>query len=472
MNSNANNRIPFDPNPDLFRKRRNNIIKKTSSNKLKEIIFFGEIVIDENKYYRYACYNNKGKIQYLELKQTVSNAHSLQYKWERGENSLLPFSSSRKNTRQPHARQNIVVNKTRPIQNFSGNPVLVVQKIPHQSVNHQDFMNLLENLNNSLNISKFLKNNGSSFRPDPNEIELSELEKKPRNFSFKIIHKIKLLSLKFNDPIILFGEINGGININRKFYYQYCCYKSSGIGSENGVTFRKLSNNSNDLKKFRNKTNINNENVDKLINRTYLYYIKISDIPNNLLRKLSQIIEFERFTKKNQSLYKTIYNQVSLFLHQNNVQTKEEGIQLQNMGPNRVNKRIAFNGNPNAFMKKESDPYIKFHIKFHFSVNINLIIFFGEIEIGEQKYYKYACYVIDGVIYFITLQQPNNKQTKLKVVKIDRKHVEYDLQNLFKELNSSSYSKNLSKNKFNMYKTSISEMCRLLDISRSNFCSK
>ena len=87
-----------------------------------------------------------------------------------------------------------------------------------------------------------------SFIEDPNGINLSELEKKS-DLSFKIITKSSLFPVRVGEPIILFGEIK----INGETYYQYCCYKSRGIGSKDGVSFRKLSNKSGDLNKFSNK---------------------------------------------------------------------------------------------------------------------------------------------------------------------------------------------------------------------------
>ena len=444
-NNGTNNRIPFYPDPNLFRKGvRNGEIKESRSNELKlKIVFFGEIEFNKKNYYKYACYYHDGKIHYLQLTTRVVNpARRFVATFENPQPLMLSFSSVPNRTKLSAMPKN--VNKMIPKQNFTSNKQeLVVVKISKHKVEY--------------NLTEILPY--FSFRPDPNGIELSELEKKRSDSLFKIIRKSKLFSLKFDEPIILFGEIE----INGKTYYQYCCYKSRGIGSEDGVSFRKLSNDSGDLNKFRNKTNINNQYIDSKNRRPYLYYIKISDIQKKLLRELLNLIELVRRNKNNQSLFKTIYNQVHHFLNQNNVQFNEEGgIELQNMGPTRVNKRLAFNGNPQVFMKKESDT----DIKRTFSKSYNLIPFFGEIDINGQKYYRYACYIIDGVIYFITLQEQNNKQNKLKVVMIDRNDVQYDLDNLFKELNSSLNQNKaiLPENTFNMYKTSISEMCRLLDI--------
>jgi hypothetical protein len=77
-NNGTNNRIPFDPNPSLFRKGlRNGIIKQSHANELKlKIVFFGEFEFKGIKYYKYACYNYNGKIQYLQL--MISSANGTQ----------------------------------------------------------------------------------------------------------------------------------------------------------------------------------------------------------------------------------------------------------------------------------------------------------------------------------------------------------------------------------------------------------
>jgi hypothetical protein len=93
-NNRTNNRIPFDPNPNLFRKRpQNGIIKQSRANELKlKIVFFGEIEFEGRKYYKYACYNHNGKIEYLELmissangiQQGINKTTLLPQLWERG----------------------------------------------------------------------------------------------------------------------------------------------------------------------------------------------------------------------------------------------------------------------------------------------------------------------------------------------------------------------------------------------------
>lgn len=79
MNANANNGIPFDPNPGLFIKGpRNKIIKKTRSNDLNlDIVFFGEIDINDKKYYRYARYMKDSNVGFLKLKIKTHRNKSL-----------------------------------------------------------------------------------------------------------------------------------------------------------------------------------------------------------------------------------------------------------------------------------------------------------------------------------------------------------------------------------------------------------
>ncbi len=453
MNSNANNRIPFDPNPNLFRKGlRNGIIKQSRANELKlKIVFFGEIEFEGRKYYKYACYNHNGKIHYLQLmissanrtQQEINKKTLLPQLWERGDPlnlSQLTFSST---TNERHISMVKQTFRNRGQQ-------LVVRKINQQ------------NINKNTDLSEILGH--FSFIEDPNGINLSELEKHSSDFPFKIIRKSKLFSLKFDEPIILFGEIR----INGKQYYQYCCYKSRGIGSENGVTFRKLSNDLENLKKFRNKTvyNINSNSSQKKI---YLYYIGINSIDPNLLRELlNDVIIHQRTKERNQSLFKTIYEHVIGYLQHitNRVYNRlNEGIELQEI----KQRNIVFENNPNVFRKKKSDP----KIKKEYSTQLKLIPFFGEIKINGEKYYRYACYIFNKNIYFITLHLSGIN--KLNVVKIDRRDVEYNLEELFQELfqNLSNLQKyGISEKYLNDSKTSISRMCKLLDIQDPTFNSR
>lgn len=346
VNNGTNNRIPFDPNPRLFRKGpRNGIIKKSSSNELRlDIVYFGEIRFDEKKYYKYACYNHNGKIQYLELirsangtRQGINKTNHLHQLWERGGPPHLPqltFSS----TKQVHLPQNI----RRVPQNFENRgPRLVVRKINQKKIN------------NNTDLSEILGD--FSFIEDPNGIDLSELEKKDNDFPFKIIRKSSLFPVKVGEPIILFGEIT----INREKYYQYCCYKSRGIGSKDGVSFRKLSNNPDDLKKFRNKTLYNrnasvflpiNQNSTPMKERTYLYFIGINDVETELLKKLFLFIEHKRSSKGNQLLFRTIFDQLSQVVGNNS----KKMFELQQMNQ----RNTAFNGNPKKFFLKKNQTEI------------------------------------------------------------------------------------------------------------------
>lgn len=471
---NANNGIPFYPNPSLFRKGfQNGIIKQSRSNELKlKIVFFGEIEFKGRKYYKYACYNHNGKIHYLELMtssatntENEQNQKFVLHMWEQGAppNSLT-FSSTRnkrhvKQVNLPKTITNVRQNGQVIKQNFGNRrQKLVVRKINQQNIN----------INNSTDLSEILGH--FSFIEDPNGIKLSELEKKESDFPFKIIRKSSLFPVRVGEPIILFGEIK----INRETYYQYCCYKSRGIGSKDGVSFRKLSNDSNDLNRFRNKNKTmynrnalvsrpNNQNRTSIKERIYLYFIGINDVEHELLESLFEFIKNERSSKRNQLLFRTIYEQLSQVVSNNNNIGEEGNIQLQEM----KQRNIAFNGNPDIFKKKQIDG----NIKKTFSDKLHLIPFFGEMRIDGQKYYRYACYIFQNNIHFITLQLYG--RNKINVVKIDRSNVVYDLNDLFKKLlkELTSLKTNhpeISEQYFIDCKTSISEMCRLLDIQVPN----
>ena len=380
MNENVNNIIPFENNPSLFRKGlRNGIIKQSHANELKlKIVFFGEFKFEGIKYYKYACYNYNGKIEYLQLmissangtQQGINKTTLLPQLWERGvppNSSKLTFSSTR-NKRQ--GKQISLQQNIRMVEQNFGNrgQKLVVRKINKK------------NINKNTDLSEILAH--FSFIEDPNGIKLSELEKKS-NFPFKIIRKSSLFPVRVGEPIILFGEIE----INGNTYYQYCCYKSRGIGSKDGVSFRKLSNDISDLKKFsnKNKTMYNryaslftqyNQNSTPMKGRTYLYFIGINDVEHVLLKDLFEFIKTERSNKRNQSLFRTIYEQLSqVVINNNNNNIGEDGnygIQLQEM----KQRNIAFNGNPDIFKKKKMDE----NIKRTFSDTLHLIPFFGEIS--------------------------------------------------------------------------------------------
>ena len=456
MNANANNRIPFDRNPGLFKKGpRNGVIKESRSNELKlKIVFFGEITFEERKYYKYACYYHNGKIHYLQLissanrtQQEINQTNFLSQLWERGAPlnlSQLTFSSTRNKKDKIHVN----LPHTIPIvrQNFRNRgQQLVVRKINKK------------NINKNTDLSEILGH--FSFIEDPNGIKLSELEKKS-GFPFKIIRKSSLFPVRVGEPIILFGEID----INGETYYQYCCYKSRGIGSKDGVSFRKLSNDSNDLNKFSNKNKtMYNQNRTPIKERTYLYFIGIKDVEHELLESLFEFIKNERSSKRNQLLFRTIYEQLSQVVSNNNNIGEEGNIQLQEM----KQRNIAFNGNPDIFKKNQIDG----NIKRTFSDTLHLIPFFGEMRIDGQKYYRYACYIFENNIHFITLQLSG--RNKINVVKIDRGNVKYDLnglfQELFQELTSLQISHpQISKKYFIDCKTSISVMCKLLYISFPN----
>lgn len=133
-----------------------------------------------------------------------------------------------------------------------------------------------------------------------------------------------------------------------------------------------------------------------------------------------------------------------------------------------VNNRIPFENNPSLFRKGTRNDIIK-KIR---SNELKLdIVFFGEITINGFTYYKYACYVMNGKTYYLTLQErlvpkitfkrsnpklltfssssrtltqipsinlktPQDFKTELVVVKIPKKHVEYNLNTLLEHLKS------------------------------------
>ena len=406
--------------------------------------------------------------------QRINYPIRLRELWELGahpNSSKLTFSSTRN---KRHGNQ---VNLPKTITNVRQNGTVVKQQ--NGQVIKQNFRYRVQKLvvrkinkktiNKNTDLSEILGH--FSFIEDPNGINLSELEKKS-DLSFKIITKSSLFPVRVGEPIILFGEIK----INGKTYYQYCCYKSRGIGSKDGVSFRKLSNKSGDLNKFsnKNKTMYNrnasvflhiNQNSTPIKQRTYLYFIGINDVERELLENLFKFIEDERSSKRNLSLFRTIYDQLSRVVGNNNNIGKEgnNGIQLQEM----KQRNIAFNGNPDIFKKKKMDG----NIKRRFFNTLHLIPFFGEMRIDGQKYYRYACYIFENNIHFITLQLSG--RNKINVVKIDRSNVEYDLNGLFQELfqELTSLQKNhsqISEKYFIDCKNSILEMCRLLDISVPN----
>lgn len=460
---NANNGIPFYPDPNLFRIRvGNGEIKESRLNELKlKIVFFGKIAFNGKTYYKYACYNHNGKIQYLELmissakgtQQGINKTTLLPLLLERGappNSSKLTFSSTR------NKRQEIQVNLPQNIRRVKQNFRNIGQQLVVGKINKK-------NINNNTDLSEILGH--FSFIEDPNGINLSELEKK-RDFPFKIIRKSSLFPVRVGEPIILFGEIK----INGKTYYQYCCYKSSGIGSKNGVSFRKLSNNSNDLNKFsnKNKTMYNrnallfhpiNQNRTSIKQRTYLYFIGINDVERELLENLFEFIKDERSSERKKSLFTTIYDQLNPVVGNNS----EQNFELQEMKqPN-----IAFNVKSNIFYKEESDK----HIKLELFNRTFFTPFFGKMQIDGQKYYRYACYIFENNIHFITLQLFD--RNKIKVVKIDRGNVNYDLnglfQELFQQLTSLQRSRSqISEKYFIDCKKSILEMCRLLNIPVPN----
>ena len=331
MNANANNRIPFDPNPELFRKSpRNGIIKKTPYNELKlEIIFFGEIELHEKKYYRYAFYIRNGKENFLLLEERTVNRRVNQIKnfITNNQTPLLTIASRRK-----HPPESSPVSSNIPSmrQQFSTKrierTILHVRKINKSFIKNNDLSALNKFITSREEIN--IPSNINHFQTDPNGITLPELTKNNRNsIPFKIIRKSKLSSFQFNEPHVLFEEIN----INGKKYYRYACYKSKGPYSVNGVLFRELKNVSNNRPNNRPKTIMNSHNSS----RTYLYFIGIENIERSVLIKLLRSIEKIRINTSNKSFLRTIYKCVSdhvdVGINNNSVRfsNNESAMQLQ-----------------------------------------------------------------------------------------------------------------------------------------------
>jgi len=150
---NANNRIPFDPNPALFKKGlRNGIIKKTHSNDLKlEIVFFGEIDINGKKYYRYAHYMKDSNVGFLQLKIKTHQNNSLRNGLKNSSSSLLTFSSRQLSIQQKQPVPKIIQNAIRQKRRFETNGPLAldVRKINKSAINPNDLRVLSEKLNKS-----------------------------------------------------------------------------------------------------------------------------------------------------------------------------------------------------------------------------------------------------------------------------------------------------------------------------------
>ena len=154
MNANANNRIPFDRNPGLFKKGpRNNIIKKTRSNDLNlDIVFFGEIDINGKKYYRYARYMKDSNVGFLQLKIKTHLNKSLRNRLESSLNPLLTVSSSRQlnipqKQKIPKRIQNAIRISNQQKLFATNSPALDVRKINESAINANDLRVLSEKLN-------------------------------------------------------------------------------------------------------------------------------------------------------------------------------------------------------------------------------------------------------------------------------------------------------------------------------------
>jgi hypothetical protein len=326
---NANNGIPFDPNPELFRKSpRNGIIKKIPYNELKlEIIFFGEIRLHKKTYYKYAFYIRNSKKHFLSLEERTDNRSVKQpnnFTTNHPTQSHLTFASTPIRIQHTSVSSPFRLNIPNTRQSFSTKrnekTILHVCKINKSFVNQKD----LNALNEEINISS----NVNQFQTDPNGITLLELTKNNSNNSdipFKIIRKSKLSSFQFDEPHVLFGKII----INEKTYYKYACYKSKGPHSVNGVTFRELKNVSN----RRPKTIMSNRNN---LERIYLFFIQIGDIKIDVLRRLLRFIEKIRINTSNNSFLRTIYKCVS-----------------DHVGINNNNNNVHFSNNGNAMQLQQ-----------------------------------------------------------------------------------------------------------------------
>jgi len=377
VNNGTNNRIPFQNNPYIFKKTKstkNKNIKITISDFLKCIIpFFGEIEIDGNTYYRYACYVMNGRIYYLTLEENMVPKRT----FKKSNSNLLTFSSSSSITQPQIPSINL-----KTLQDFKKE--LVVVKIPKNHVKY-DLNTLLEylksqnsikenitvqllnrnirghnNLHSGLNLRnirqinttrenretkttlKRKEYNGNTFLVDPDHLILSDL--RYSDTPFKVIRKSLKNFTRINHPFIFFGEIV----IDGIKYYRYVCYNSKDIGSFNGVAFRELVDGRNKRiprisrirtnldAKFLNHSNSsdlptrrNTPNVD--VSKKYLYYIPIEEITSVELRILiKNMDEYRR--QKNSSFSKTIYDYVKGELQARGEENENSPFALKNNG--------------------------------------------------------------------------------------------------------------------------------------------
>jgi len=369
INMNSNNRIPFENNPDLFKKRKSmkdKDIKIITSELFHCIIpFFGEIEIEGITYYRYACYVMNDRIYYLTLQEHMVPKRTFK---ESNSNLLTFSSSSRTKTQIPS------INLKTP-QDFKKK--LVVVKIPKKKVEY-DLNILLEYLksqtlikenitvellnrnirgrNNLHSVSNLRNNrptntietkttlkreeyNRNTFRVDPDQIILSELQY--NDSPFKIIRKSFTNLTRINHPFIFFGVIE----IDGIKYYRYVCYNSKGVGSFNGVAFRELVHGRNKrISRIRTNIDVQNwspsnfvdsstrrhtPNVD--VSKKYLYYIPIEKINSAELRRLiKNIDEYRR--QKNSSFSRTIYDYVKGELQARGEEKENSPFALKNNG--------------------------------------------------------------------------------------------------------------------------------------------
>jgi hypothetical protein len=364
MNSNANNRIPFENNPDIFKKRKSmKDIKITISEFLECIIpFFGEIIINGITYYRYACYVMNEKIYYLTLQEHMVPPKRT---FKKSNSNLLTFSSSSRpriqipsinlKTPQDFKKELVVVKipkknveydlnillqhlKSQPL--IKGNKTLLLLNRNIRGRNNLHSVSKLGNIRPTNTREKKEEYNGNTFRVDPDHIILSELEY--NGSPFKIIRKSLTNLTKINHPFIFFGEIE----IDGTKYYRYVCYKSNGVGSFHGVAFRELVHGRNKRisRISRIRTNIDDQNwspsnfsdsstrrhtpnVD--VSKKYLYYIPIEEINRVELRRLiKNIDEYRR--QENSYFSRTIYDYVERELQKRGEEKENSPFALKN----------------------------------------------------------------------------------------------------------------------------------------------
>ena len=342
-------------NENMFKKSNSNSKVKVKQLEDKSLLFFGKIKINSIKYFKYACHNLDTDIIFLELCER--NLNNQNTKLLDRNLRHLPVS------RQGFMNQFVLLEiKKIEINRISVTDLVSVCDFIRSQKPNNSSHHILRHIADYLHSDSKLKHNDRprniikirttfrvdpdgiilpelTFRVDPDGIILPELTKNNHNhnhnITFKIIRKNKRNSFKIDEPHVLFGEII----INKKKYYRYVCYNSTGIGSFNRVAFRELVHERNKRisrisKISKIRTNIDAQNLGvsnffdssnasshhrhrpphssiemQNVSKKYLYYIPIEEINSTELRRLIKNIDKYR-RQKNSSFSRTIYNYV------------------------------------------------------------------------------------------------------------------------------------------------------------------